>query len=170
MSSFMRRIERSQIHLGLIYYGPGNYSFGRKHRRKKPFNGRGANLGVDNPKDPALIARVCREQNLPKPAPKKRTAKKLRYGLTGPNKQPGSTVTKAERIKAHRSKMFMKMGRTYPHLIHPVEAPKVHTRQRETDRRAASPAMRYCRLYVEPVVAPAVEKPKRVRKPRVKAS
>lgn len=48
MSSFVRAIERSQPHLQDRYHPTQGFYVVTVAGRRKPFNGRGANLGVDN--------------------------------------------------------------------------------------------------------------------------
>lgn len=64
MSSFTRRIQRSQKHIGLIRTGSGDdvkITRGEVPGRKYAFNGRGSKLGHTNPKAADLLARKKRE-------------------------------------------------------------------------------------------------------------
>ena len=65
MSSFVRRIERQahpsrKVH-PRVRVRDGGRDFYANPARKKFWNGRGDKLGVKNPKDAALLARIARE-------------------------------------------------------------------------------------------------------------
>lgn len=63
MSSFTRRMQRTHVpsrpHVEKVF---GEYKVVTNPPRKKPYMGRGANLGVTNPKAKDLLARKRREQ------------------------------------------------------------------------------------------------------------
>lgn len=66
MSSFTRRIERQvrpsrAVHPVLDVYGEPTRKLESYPPRAKFFGGRGSKLGVRNPKDKALVARLARE-------------------------------------------------------------------------------------------------------------
>lgn len=68
MSSFTRRIQRTQDHIGLIVTGydkdgnPNRFKRGLVAGRKRAFMGRGSKLGHTNPKAADLVARKAREE------------------------------------------------------------------------------------------------------------
>lgn len=68
MSSFIRRIQRTQDHIGLIVTGydndgnPNRFKRGPVAGRKPAFMGRGSKLGHTNPKATDLVARKAREE------------------------------------------------------------------------------------------------------------
>lgn len=64
MSSFVRRIQRQvspSVPFLTGYDKRGNPQFTRHPARRKFYMGRGSKLGVSNPKDKALLARLARE-------------------------------------------------------------------------------------------------------------
>ena len=66
MSSFQRRMQRQvspslAVHPELDPEGKWTGKYYRNAPRKKFFGGRGDKLGVNNPKDKALLARLARE-------------------------------------------------------------------------------------------------------------
>lgn len=65
MSSLIRRIQRSQPHIGLIRTGQGDdvkITRGEVEGRKALYMGRGRLLGHTNPKAKDLLARLARDK------------------------------------------------------------------------------------------------------------
>jgi hypothetical protein len=62
MSSFVRRMQRQVLPSQAVHATFKDGKFHANPPRQKFFNGRGSKLGVSNPKDKALLARLARDR------------------------------------------------------------------------------------------------------------